>query len=232
MLWMATDSFPWDWLQTTSGAASALISSLQFPYRWIGWATVFLVTAAGYLISFFKHHQEVFYRMGLVAAVVGIATSYVYLIDSSDEAVDVMHLYNEESMGFGYISGEEYLVYGTDSGTLSFARPEAGDAIQLSNYEKKGLQVDFYCENSSDEPQTVKLPIFLYKGYSVLEPPGNVAEITDGENHLLLVGVPAGYSGRITVKFTEPWYWRVSELITLGSVIAFAIWLVHKRRYE
>ena len=232
MLWMATDSFPWDWLQTTSGAASALISSLQFPYRWIGWATVFLVTAAGYLISFFKHHQEVFYRMGLVVAVVGIATSYVYLIDSSDEAVDVMHLYNEESMGFGYISGEEYLVYGTDSGTLSFARPEAGDAIQLSDYEKKGLQVDFYCENSSDEPQTVKLPILLYKGYSVLEPPGNVAEITDGENHLLLVGVPAGYSGRITVKFTEPWYWRVSELITLGSVIAFAIWLVHKRRYE
>lgn len=32
--------------------------------------------------------------------------------------------------------------------------------------------------------------------------------------------IPQGYAGNIQVKFEEPWYWRISELISLfGGVI-------------
>lgn len=40
-------------------------------------------------------------------------------------------------MGFGYISGEEYLIYGTDSTKLTFARPEANENIQIADYERE-----------------------------------------------------------------------------------------------
>lgn len=229
-LWMATDTFPWDALQATSKTAATLVSSLQFPYRFIGWGMIFLVAVAGYLLNFFRKNQKMFYRMGLVVVMTAVATSYVYLIDAEDESTGVMHLYNRESMGFGYISGEEYLIYGTDSTTFSFARPEADEGIGVSEYEKRGLFATFFCENSLDAQGTVKLPILLYKGYNASGDGGEPLEITDDGSHLLGVSVPAGYSGRITVKFTEPWYWRVSELITLAVVVASVAGMVYKRR--
>ena len=229
-LWMATDTFPWDALQTTSQTAATLVSSLQFPYRFIGWGMTFLIVVVGYLLSFFRKNQKMFYRMGLVIVMTAVATSYVYLIDAEDESTGAIHLYNRESMGFGYISGEEYLIYGTDSSALSFAKPEADEGIRISEYEKKGLRATFFCENSSDTQGTVKLPILLYKGYQASGDGGEPLEITDDGSHLLGVSVPAGYSGRITVKFTEPWYWRAAELITLTVVVAFVAGMVYKRR--
>ena len=230
VLWMATDTFPWDALQTTSQTAATLVSSLQFPYRFIGWGMTFLIVVVGYLLSFFRKNQKLFYRMGLVIVMTAVATSYVYLIDAEDESTGAIHLYNRESMGFGYISGEEYLIYGTDSSALSFAKPEADEGIRISEYEKKGLRATFFCENSLDTQGTVKLPILLYKGYQASGDGGEPLEITDDGSHLLGVSVPAGYSGRITVKFTEPWYWRAAELITLAVVVAFVAGMVYKRR--
>ena len=229
-LWMATDMFPWDALQTTSQTAATLVSSLQFPYRFIGWGMTFLIVVVGYLLSFFRKNQKMFYRMGLVIVMTAVATSYVYLIDAEDESTGAIHLYNRESMGFGYISGEEYLIYGTDSSALSFANPEADEGIGISEYEKKGLRAIFFCENSSDTQGTVKLPVLLYKGYNASGDGGESLEITDDGSHLLGVSIPAGYSGRITVKFTEPWYWRAAELITLAVVVAFVAGMVYKRR--
>lgn len=229
-LWMATDTFPWDALQTTSQTAATLVSSLQFPYRFIGWGMTFLIVVVGYLLSFFQKNQKLFYRMGLVIVMTAVATSYVYLIDAEDESTGAIHLFNRESMGFGYISGEEYLIYGTDSSALSFAKPEADEGIGISEYEKKGLRATFFCENSSDTQGTVKLPILLYKGYQASGDGGEPLEITDDGSHLLGVSIPAGYSGRITVKFTEPWYWRAAELITLAVVVAFVAGMVYKRR--
>ena len=229
-LWMATDTFPWDALQTTSQTAATLVSSLQFPYRFIGWGMTFLIVVVGYLLSFFRKNQKMFYRMGLVIVMTAVATSYVYLIDAEDESTGAIHLFNRESMGFGYISGEEYLIYGTDSSALSFAKPEADEGIRISEYEKKGLRATFFCENSLDTQGTVKLPILLYKGYQASGDGGEPLEITDDGSHLPGVSVPAGYSGRITVKFTEPWYWRAAELITLAVVVAFVAGMVYKRR--
>ena len=230
VLWMATDTFPWDALQTTSQTAATLVSSLQFPYRFIGWGMTFLIVVVGYLLSFFRKNQKLFYRMGLVIVMTAVATSYVYLIDAEDESTGAIHLFNRESMGFGYISGEEYLIYGTDSSALSFAKPKADEGIGISEYEKKGLRATFFCENSSDTQGTVKLPILLYKGYQASGDGGESLEITDDRSHLLGVSIPAGYSDRITVKFTEPWYWRAAELITLTVVVAFVAGMVYKRR--
>lgn len=230
VLWMATDTFPWDALQTTSQTAATLVSSLQFPYRFIGWGMTFLIVVVGYLLSFFRKNQKLFYRMGLVIVMTAVATSYVYLIDAEDESTGAIHLFNRESMGFGYISGEEYLIYGTDSSALSFVKPKADEGIGISEYEKKGLRATFFCENSSDTQGTVKLPILLYKGYQASGDGGESLEITDDRSHLLGVSIPAGYSDRITVKFTEPWYWRAAELITLTVVVAFVAGMVYKRR--
>ena len=80
-------------------------------------------------------------------------------------------------MGFGYISGEEYLIYGTDSTKLTFARPEANENIQIADYEKRGLNISFFCRNDSAREEIVTLPVLMYKGYAARDDKGEVVEI-------------------------------------------------------
>ena len=228
-LWMSTNYFPWDSIQNTSQIAATLVSSLQFPNRFLGWGTAFLAVPAGYVLKYFKNNRRMLYQMSLVTVLVALSTSYLYLMDSEDQETDY-YLYNEESMGFGYISGEEYLIYGTDSEQLSFAKPEAGEKISITEYTKKGLNTTFFCQNTGEEQERITLPVLLYKGYEAVGESGEKIEIADHANHLLQVCVPGSYTGQITVRFTEPWYWRAAEVITLLTIIGMSFWLLQKRR--
>ena len=135
-------------------------------------------------------------------------------------------------MGFGYISGEEYLIYGTDSDKLSFAKPEAGENIQITDYTKKGLKTTFYCQNAGEEQERITLPVLLYKGYEAIGESGERLEIADDGRHLLQVCVPGAYRGQLTVRYTEPWYWRAAEVITLFTIVGMSCWMIRKRRYR
>ena len=230
-LWMSTNYFPWDRIQNTSGIAATLVSSLQFPNRLLGWGTVFLVAVAGYVLQYFRRNRQMLYRMSLIVIFVALSTSYLYLMDSEDQETDY-YLYNEESMGFGYISGAEYLIYGTDSDKLSFAKPEAGEQIRITDYVKRGLNTTFYCQNSGTEQERITLPVLLYKGYEAFGENGERLEIADDGNHLLQICVPGSYMGQITVRFAEPWYWRAAEAVTLFTIVGMGLWLIRKRRYR
>ena len=237
-LWMSTNSFPWDSIQNTSGLAATLVSSLQFPNRFLGWGTAFLTVVAGYVLSYLKNYlktskkyREMFYHMSLITIVVALATSYLFLMDSEDQEPDY-YLYNEESMGFGYISGAEYLIYGTDIDKISFSKPEAVEQVTITDYTKRGLNTTFYCENAAKNQEKITLPVLLYKGYEAVGGSGERLTITDDENHLLQVCVPGGYTGQITVRFAEPWYWRVAEVITLVTILGMAAWQIRKRRHR
>lgn len=230
-LWLSTNYFPWDRIQNTSHIAATLVSSLQFPNRFLGWGTVLLAVPAGYVLKYFKNNRRMLYQMSLITVLAALSTSYLYLMDSEDQEPS-FYLYNEESMGFGYISGAEYLIYGTDSDQLSFARPRYGENIQITEYTKRGLNTSFFCRNDGEVQERITLPVLLYKGYEAIGESGEKMEIVDSDNHLLQVSVPGGYTGRITVRFTEPWYWRVAEIITLLTIVGMSIWLIRKRRYR
>lgn len=230
-LWLSTNYFPWDRIQNTSHIAATLVSSLQFPNRFLGWGTVLLAVPAGYVLKYFKNNRRILYQMSLITVLAALSTSYLYLMDSEDQEPS-FYLYNEESMGFGYISGAEYLIYGTDSDQLSFARPRYGENIQITEYTKRGLNTSFFCRNDGEVQERITLPVLLYKGYEAIGESGEKMEIVDSDNHLLQVSVPGGYTGRITVRFTEPWYWRVAEMITLLTIVGMSILLIRKRRYR
>lgn len=228
-LWMSTSAFPWDRIQKLSGIAATLVSSLQFPNRFLGWGTVLAVTVTGYVLLYFQKHRKMFYQMSLITVGVVLLISYAYEMDSEVQQVD-FSLYNQESMGFGYISGEEYLIYGTDSAKLTFARPEADENVHIAEYAKRGLKMEFSCVNDSAKEEIITLPALLYKGYGARDDRGQTLEITDDGRHLIQLRIPANYTGTVSVRFTEPLYWRVAEIITLFTAVGMVLYGIRKRR--
>lgn len=58
---------------------------------------------------FAEYGREVWFRFMMGAAVLGILISNMYILDRVNGEQEYFELYNEEGMGFGYISGAEYL---------------------------------------------------------------------------------------------------------------------------
>lgn len=233
LLYMSLRCFPWDRIQFMNPVFESLVSSLQFPNRFLGWGTVCLVLVFGYcLLHYEKRDKRIYY--GLIAvAIIGVATSSMYLLDHVNRDQNYFTIYNEEGMGFGYISGGEYVIEGTDSSLLTFSRPVAGSGVEISRYEKKYLSTRLDCVNDSDRDSFVQLPILLYKGYKVEDAAtGGEMQIFASDNKELCIQIPAGYSGSIQISYVSPIYWRIAEVISLGTVVLLICigWRYWRRR--
>lgn len=234
LLLMSMSLFPWDRIQSLHPAAASLVSSLQFPDRFLGWGTVCLVFLFGICIQHFSGSGRVWgCRVMAAAALMGITTSGMYLLDHVNSSQGYFELYNEEGMGFGYISGAEYLIQGTDEGLLTFAGPKGGQGLQILGYRKKSLGGELKCVNSRNTENYADLPLLLYKGYRGEDAgTGESLAVLPGENNLVRVAVPANYDGTIRVYFASPFYWRISELITAAAVAALIVNGCRKLRHS
>lgn len=225
LMFMSLNFFPWDKLQSLHPIAASLISSIQFPNRFLGWATVFLVLIFGCCLAVFVENQDRWkYYLGITCALIGITTSSMYLLDYSNRDYTLFAIYNEEAMGEGYISGGEYLIQGTVEETLGYHTFSNSSGIEVLSYEKGNLQASVSCSNVGDATEYVELPLLLYKGYKAWDTEtGEELSLTYGENYNIRVLVPAGYSGELIVKFVSPFYWRIAEVISAICYLALIV---------
>ena len=231
LLFMSLNIFPWDRIQSLNSVTASLVSSLQFPNRFLGWGTVCLVMIFGFCLWYFDQNHKKGYWIMTAVAVIGITTSGMYLLDYVNSDQNYYKLYNEEGMGFGYVSGAEYLIEGTDIEQLTFADAVAGDGVEIRDYEKGCLQGELACKNLTDTVSYVDIPLLLYKGYEAVDAAtGQEIELCAGENNVIRVVIPAGYAGTVQVSFESPVYWRISELISALTIIVLSVTGLRYRR--
>ena len=227
LMLMSLKIFPWDKIQQMGEVVSALVSSLQFPNRFLGWATMFLVVVMGCILYYLRENQQTQgYRVVLAIIVISIMTSGVYLIDSINIDEGQFKLYNEEGMGFGYISGEEYKIEGTNPGELLYNAPVAEEGVEIKDYKKHYLNVSMRLKNTTDTERAVELPLTNYKGYKAYVSGQTIdLPIQMGTNGVVSVCVPANFEGEISVSFVSPVYWRVAETISYLAVLFLVVYV-------
>ena len=224
--------FPWDRIQQMHPLFSGLVSSLQFPNRFLGWGTLFGVTAVGCILWYLKKEDK---KWLILLVMTGTAASIVagglHLNDAIAKYRTNFTLYNVEGMGRGYISGAEYLIEGTDGNTLLYRAPITSEGVSLEAYEKGGLQAVVTCSNADITEGYIDLPLLFYRGYRAVDTvTGEVLSLRYGENNTVCVNLPGGYQGEFMVKFMPPWYWRIGEWISLiGYICILCVPLGEKR---
>lgn len=224
LLCMSTKYFPWDKIQSLHSVFAALVSSLQFPYRFLGWGTVCLVFVFGYCLNYLKKVHKNGYLILLAVAFIGILTSDMYLLDYMNASQSTVKIYNEEDMGVGYISGAEYIPEGTVEEDITFREPEIGEGVQMTDYRKEYLRINLECNNQGKHDSFIDVPLLYYKGYRAVETEsGKKLEICAGENNTVRVLIPASFDGTLEIRFVPPVYWRISEVISavvcMGAIV-------------
>jgi hypothetical protein len=233
LLFMSLNVFPWDSIQGAHPILKSLVSSLEFPHRFLNWGTTCLIVLFGCLMWFYIERKQQVFRLLVIAGVFAVTTSSMMLSDYLRANQGHLELYNEEGMGSGYISGAEYLVEGTDESALTYAKPNSSDSVWMSDYEKSGLRATFTCTNDAQTEGWVDLPMLLYKGYRAFDQEtGEELAVTAGANNVVRVEIPAGFDGSISARFVSPFYWRIAEAVTLATWVLFAVSAIRNRRRE
>lgn len=233
LMLMSLEVFPWDKIQDLNGVCESLVGSLEFPHRFLGWGTVFLVCVFGCCLWYFTESGDKWGKyIGIVVALAGITTSSMYLLDFMGERDSKLWIYNKEGMGFAYISDGEYLVQDTDLNQLGFGAPRVDSGTEILSYEKKYLHVRLNCRNTENTEGYVELPMLCYTGYrAYAEQTGEELEVGKGENNVVRIALPAYFSDTIEVKFVPPLHWRLSEAASYIGwlVLGAGGWVFMKR---
>lgn len=224
-LYLASNLFPWD-IFAQSLSIGRLLAQVQFPWRYVAIAILFLTLLFTLLIKmlnekdFGSHSKYIKGTAFLSAVFICVVSSFIFTGNYLDD-IRYRTWYDTADLDTGYVSAGEYLLldFNIDNvdGKINSTYMETIELL-----ERNGCKMELYCE-SSGKDGTVEVPIFNYKGYVVKDDKGNTYDISDGENNVVKFTLPKNFKGNITIDFVEPWYWRVSEIVTLLTIIGLFV---------
>ena len=229
LFYLATVYFPWNWLCQKLPVVN-FIAQIQFPYRFMGPALIFLTLLLGYECLVMKEclgEKITSAAIGCIA-VLGTVSALVYisllydgylLIDfRSMEEIDTLELPMDYTRVNTFSEPQDYdgKVWGENLLTV------------LESY-RNGTDRDYYVRTGK-KSGVMELPVVNYKGYHVYDDRGYEYVIRDGEYDLVSIDLPSGFDGTIHLRFIEPWYWRVSEAVSVFSWIMVALLLIWCRK--
>lgn len=229
-LWMSTNAFPWDSLRENFEPVAFLIESLQFPWRILSVASVFMIGLISLILAMIAdNHRDQMRKISvlfLLTAFVSAAfmTSDLIYENNTEFIVDGSDL--EASK----LQGAEYVPSGVDTNDLIRTKGVVGELENLTGYEAGKGVYRVYVENFS-EPVMISVPRLYYKGYQAVSvSEGIKLECFAGENGRVTMKVPSGFAEEIDVKFVSPWYWRAAEVFSTLSCLSVVLILILKWR--
>lgn len=235
-LLMSLNIFPWDRIQALGDFAATLVSSIQFPNRFLTIANVGLTAVAGvvakYVLTYKEKQIQIFWFGGMLLLLV---VGSVYLMEDMADRSQPVRIYNAKGMGTGYISGAEYLPYGADPQLFLHHDPVCSGELQADGYEKESLGATVRLTNPGTAPEQVAFALLYYKGYHAYDMvTGQELQCYAGENSEVTVDIPAEFDGMVRVSFVSPWYWRVGEAVSVAVAagMLMASWHQKKKRMK
>lgn len=216
---MSTKYLPWDAIIRLP-IAGYIVSSMQFPFRWMVAANLFAALFAACFYLEIKADGGPLLKGALGVAIMIMAGSAVYHVNSIAIESNAIFLYEPKNMGTVNMVYGEYLLEecGNAAGDMYYHAPVAENGLIWSDYTQSGTDITVYLNNETDRVLYVEMPLVGYKGYQIL--PAESAQespyITEerGTHGDLRVAVPAGYQGNISISYKGFPIFHIAEAIS------------------
>lgn len=234
-LGLTTWLFPYTWLVARFPVLAKIVTSIQYPWRFFSIAGIMLA----YLVCLILQKEWIGINKkklftGLLFAL-SFSQGLLYMSNCLSE-YSPYHVYQSGNLSTYDVIGGEYFpenseVSGNKEGCVNELTFNS-DALTVHDWHRDGGAVEVSLTNHSDSTQQMEVPLLLYKGYRAMTDSGEELAISPGEWYRLSVSVPANFSGTVRTEFREPWYWRISELISLVVSAGLILYLFLRRRMK
>lgn len=221
----STKLFPWALMERLT---HGLVNYLQFPYRLMMFADVFLALAAGWGLVCLMGERPQRLLAALLTLMLCTICVYPQLGGYSVRSAD-MPVYGARNADHyirykSYTSTitSSYLEYALPGSDLSATKNQKvkADGVDVTGYAKNGT--DITAQVAAKEDGTLTLPLFGFDGYRA-ELDGEDVAWTLGENNRLTVQIPAGAQGELRVWFAGKPLWRAAEAVSLLAALGLIL---------
>ena len=233
---MATEYFPWSFLQKYCFVVYRVLSKMQFPWRMLGFANLFLCIVTTIAIyALYQDGRNMLAGMALVFSAVlmlecmdSYMTDSPPLINSRNQDVELMS-YNDYYRLDLYI-GDIWRL--KDYGERVFSTED----ISITDFKKQGVDVSFHFERQERQKpgqgEIVKLQLPLYN-YELHKAYINGEEVKTqtGKYGLLNLTVPEDVTaGDVEVFYVGRKLYRAADLASLASAVILVVYMVLRRK--
>lgn len=216
----ATNLFPWGMVRKLTAYA---VDYLQFPWRLMILADVFLCIAGGYGLSRLKGENEKA-KDALLAGVLAlcILSSHTQIMNAVTDN-DYYRFWKSNTDAL--LTYEGYQLPGT----------HLADTLDYSVYTDEGVTVEDYVKDGTDitaqvsavQDGKIALPLFAFEGYRVTVD-GKETAYSVGEKNRLTVYLPAGTRGELCVRYTGKTLWRIADGVSLAAMLWLAAYEIRR----
>jgi hypothetical protein len=233
-LLLSTVYMPYDWLLQYMPVLYKFFGSVQFPWRYI---TVVSILGTCLLVVILRDLREQGMRKKLVIlAAAAVLCSGIQCIDYQSDFLtqesDIMTAYDGASL-YNFSNLGEYLPEG--AGTHAYEKTDiitSDTGITAGDPGRFGKNYVIPVKNATNSDQKVTVTLMMYKGYHAFDDAGNELAVASdtANNYRVMVTVPGGYSGNITIRFIEPWYWRAGEIVSTVMVLLLTTYYIRFKK--
>ena len=234
-LLMCTLLFPWDLLATIPVIGKS-IYAFQFPLRFLQISDILSVLMLiEYLrLRYSENDRKTRSTVMIIAALMlfFIIGGFIYSVRRMTP-VDRVTYDTEANIHSDWISGDEYLIAGTDPHDIPSLEACLSDipGIRIADMEQRADRITFLY--SSDQETYVELPLFSYRHYKAVVSSYEGREVIDvmrGSNNRVSLNLPAATDGSVDVRFITPWCWKMSYAVSLCFMVVLTIYYIKNKR--
>ena len=223
ILFVASDMFPWNAL-ANSGPVGDLLAQVQFPWRYTGIGNVVLTLLLLSLLG--KARPDTGKAVALIISV-GIIMC-IWFVGVYGRYAELEHFKTTSDLDTFDMGCIEYLREDTDRDEFKKKVDVIRGSADTEVLDRKGTSMDIFIK--SEEGATIELPVLNYKYYKVSDEKTDAYEIFDGENDEICFTVPQNYEGVISLRYEEPMFWHLAEIISLISFVIFSVVMAQRCR--
>jgi len=224
--------FPWDALSQSSTLLEKMISSIQFPYRFLSVVTIAFTLVGCVVAKNVKDRYSNIIAASWIIVVLGCTLlTALFFMEDDLQYMEKSSLRNPEALGTEQLSGREYLLVDTPLADLPYNDIICSEQVSVSEYNKKYTHMEISCQNAGSTSGYIEPSLLYYIGYQARDIETNAhMEIVLGDGNIMRVLLPAGYKGTVEIDFVGTWYWHLAEFISLLSVAFLLVYYFINRR--
>ncbi len=234
LIFMCTKWFPYyDLYRILPEKIYSALEILQFPWHFLGVISTLTVLLTVLSLNALEdnmikegklHGTEIAAVIAfcLLAITIGQDLTYyneLFATSHTMTAIDSDKCYFQGIDEFGIVGSSTKLAY-KDS---DIALPET-EGVNGTITSRKATTIVADITNDSTQSVTAEFPLWNYKRYKAVSGKTKLNMI-EADSHRVAVEIPSGFTGSVKVYFSEPWYWRFTELLSLATVICLIIFI-------
>lgn len=218
-LFLSSNIFPWNFFSTLE----KIFKTMQFSWRFLGFATLFLCTCSGCMLHRFLGKMKFKPLAVCILALTVCITSFVafyYFIPRPPWTINVKIYWDSQEVAEvrPYNSDTDYLYKDINKKALFQQGNHYKSNAFIYNYKKNLTDISFSYQTAEDTEIT--LPLVNYPGYVATTQEGKQLQIKEDYNHMIVIPLSKGEGG-INVFYKGFPLFRFADCISLLSLILF-----------